>query len=250
MLVRTLKMSHHESYFIYLSSNKSISTEVNTPSDFYNSLYIPLDIEPELYEVALCDVWYRPKDKIFGFEPGDNILTVTQGGKTNTFIIEEPNTHQAVDLVTRLNLPLIFGQVQGVQFSATSTKIFLSCGTSKVTISPRLANLLGSNSTELVGDENEFDAINLFKDNTLYLVHCDIISPQLFGNQYKQILKVFAQPHKTNELQSTSFQTPQYLSLSSPLIDRIHLWVTNEGGVPVEFDTDSGFTCLIHLKLK
>jgi hypothetical protein len=240
----------NDSYFIYLSSNKSINNDLISSSDFFNSLYTKLDLQAELYEVALCEVWYKPIDKFFGFSPGDNIINVSEGGSVTSLNIEEPSSHNIVDLVTQINFALMREGKNGVEFSTAANKIFVNCGASTVTVSERLANLLGLENITLSGDDIEIENINLFKDNTLYLVHCDIISPQLFSNQYKQILRVFGQPHKTVEIQNTSFQPLQYLNVTSPSIDKIHIWITNESGSKVEFDVDSGFTCLLHLRNK
>lgn len=249
-----------DSYFIYVSSNKTISDESLSTSDFYNTLYTPLQLESNHFEVALSSVWFKPIDSFFGNgDKNDSLLTITSKlGSVSVYTILEPSIFSVAGFVSEVNVVLETAGIihtgeetsDGVEISTVFNKIHASTGSYQLTFSERISSMLGMSGRTLTGQDIELSNIDLYQNNNLYLVHCDLVPPQLFGSQYKQILKVFEQPHNTVGLQSSSFHPLQYVNVCVPNIDRIRLWVTNEAGQSVQFDENSGFTCLLHIKLK
>jgi hypothetical protein len=234
-----------------LSSNKNISPETSQSGNFYNTLYTPLSLKSRFFEVALSEVWFSPKDHIFGYETNDNFIQITSGPAViKSFFLSEPDEPTIEDLVTQFNVQLSQEGVTGIIISTSANVIYVNTGKFEIKISDRFAKLLGSKSNILQGSSIVLDSVDLQFGNSLYLIHCDIVSPQLFANQYRQLIKIFPQNHNAKQLQNPLFQTKQYISLTQSKIDRIRVWITNESGQPVVFRKPDGFTCLLHIRLK
>jgi len=255
------------SFYVHLPSNSSLNYfPGNRSSSFRTKLATKLPLLEKDYEVALTEISYihsisqfpEPSDQEIFIQlndplnnnPTSKLLSCVLGSKhygdinqlikaVKTSITEKIQVTNFISynkernrVIIDLNYPAVF----------------------EVTISKRLALVLGLNNTEIRGFQSgggKYIAENppdlLFGTRRLF-VYTDIVVPQFVGNTFAPLLRSI--PLKGEERQPVTVNPVRnYLNLNRRNIDDITLFLCNEFGEEVLFDNGL-CEITLHFKLK
>lgn len=244
-----------DSFYVVLPSNVSGHTE-NTAGNFRVDLPKSLVFEKD-YEVALIEITYP---NTFFVLPVDQYITINISTKeTETPVswrlngtLKAGNYESFADLCGRIN-ELVLWAINRWEHTEDRDihdryQIFYVLRTHKVIVSKiqddevKVDVVLSKTICELLGlDESgnptTFADLNWWKND--FVVQCDIIDPQHFGNHMKPILRIITtemKPTETNRAVTISFDMPMYFPVCKSRVDYINIEITDMKNTPVLFN--------------
>jgi hypothetical protein len=275
-------------FYVTLDSGASPDYfEKNRISDFRNKLSVPIKLEHGMYEVALVECSYIHSAKVIDRNETlfkYKIFDRKQQGKGKG-IAEKVKAYYSVydenGLISVLNdsnkVAIKFRKYEDTYIELLHFERFdLS-----LEFSEKLMGILGhksltgfKNVTDEYSDEeneksasaseggvdpSEFDhylyyrtknKLELRAGQTRIFVYCDIIKPSHVGNTMAPLLRSFmnsGQSHGTNI--TKSFDHLQYFDLRFPEFEMIHVYIKNECGDPILFESGT-FSLTLHFRPK
>ena len=230
----TIAMDRH--LVLFSNSSNDVFPD-NTPSDFTTLLEMPLDLDDgQLYEMALEEITF------IRTIPGLRNLSYKVGRATVT--LKDPTINGIEDFVYQMNNCLNKTQKVLVKFvySRHTFKVTAEIATNtKVKLSEEWTAILGFSQTTLnKTTEGEYMA-DFYKGVHNLHVFSDITDTIVFGGATKPYLGSVSIPK--NELStpvvvSRTYDTPMYVKVNRSRIDTIRIFITDDGGHPVQFKAE------------
>lgn len=223
-----------------------ISDDVKKFMGFSNSRYSSArDIKGEK---AVTD--YTEYNKL---QKGYKLLfKISKDVKIDRLVMELPESSSIEHLVSALNFTLMSKKINAKFVLEENDVIVYESDDQymQILLSKKLMRILGYNGPYISGQRMELKNVDCFRGDHMFQVHCDLISPQILGRFCAKILKTFPQSRSNGPVVNTDFLPVQYCNLEKNLFSSVRICVTNECHQPIEFETDQGFTVVIHIKLK
>jgi hypothetical protein len=98
------------------------------------------------------------------------------------------------------------------------------------------------NKTTIYANEN-----NILTQN--FLIHCDLISEQLIGSEFRKLLAIIKPEGKPNDIIYQVFDNPNYLPVNKTFINTINISLTDENGSHLDF-TEGEIILNLHFRKK
>lgn len=260
-------------FYVTLDSGASPQFfDKNKISDFRNKLSTPIKLEHDQFEVALVECSYIHSELIVAkgellfksktyyentvSDNFENILFLKVRAERNIYNIDE----LLLDLSKQdKNITFKKFEVNYVQIETT-----INC-TISIEFSPKIAAILGiedsnnfilpEKNSKLSSNQKEFvykisEKINIYAGQTRMFIYSDIINPQYVGDSMTPLLRSFIYVGNEHDQGVTkSFKHLQYMDVKYPEFEYIHIWIRNESGESVLFESGT-FSVTLHFRRK
>jgi hypothetical protein len=238
------------SFYVTLPSNSSVAAfPDNTISDFRTKLASHINLGSIRHEVAVTEICFPtevlqfPKKYELGWilltnritEEKIKLFLTKESFKTIQELVDDINDVVHTVLPNRSDFVLLYEEgTQRIGLSVNENEFFIK-------FSEKLKSVLGLaeeiNNIVFLHTYHGKYPVDLRAGNYMGYLYSDVIQPQIVGDNVIQLLRVFPLGAGDSKITSIVFQYPYYKSLNTNEFDSIHVFLRNEVGEKIVFNS-------------
>jgi len=234
-------------FYVHLQSDSSWEHFPNNKiSNFKNYISNPINVDPEIFDVALVECSYTYSD---AYVQKGEILFKLEKNSTIKIIRAVNDIHTVEQLITSLNV------LEEVQFFYENERVRIEYTPEKLTFNVKIASKLGI-SSRVLKKENAVSGkhighlkIFLPSGETKLFIYSDVVRPSAVGDGFSPLLRIA--PYKGKELATTiqEYRHLQYMRIAKANLDYIHIYILTESGTPPPLQSGT-FSVTLHFKAR
>lgn len=245
---------------------------LNTSSRFTTRLPKSLFLKKEQYEIGLVDAIYP--NTIDNLPDGETVTVYFNNNGSEQIRLPPGHYGSGQTIVDALNnaenrqrkagtvgtYDVVFAWDSALQLISVNWKKFAQNERDKqkdrfdkavksVVLGSRFAKLCGFSREILYHPKTASRRPDLHINNSLIVVHCDIVQPSIFGSKHSKALEVLTLSGIYGDLVNTSFTPVRYHTIMQDEISEIRIDITTLDGLPARFSY-GGCCLLLHVRPK
>ena len=264
-ILKKFKLIGMNNYFVVSPADPGPFRDTNSTGHFKVELPYPIELDPELEEIALISVTLKDVCKNIINQPG--LAWVDNKGVARGWIYVprlyygnvRNQMRSIVQMIPKVNGTKILDvSTQVDEYGNTRVKLVLrSRFAQSIVMNSSFRKLLGFNQNQTFNDKNEMiaeNSIDLPFEYTLN-VYCSLVAPRLVNGEQTNLLHSFLVPvspsdgSKIRQTKAVQFTNLRYLPVSRiSQCQMIELLILDRDGQPIQCEDLSDITLELHIR--